>query len=296
MKKNVLLGALSVFALISLKAQGPIDGFFNQKGKTTICLGYSYGSFDEFFVGTEKIEPVPAHDKIEQTIYNLYVKYGITDKLELVLDLPYIKAEGNGDPDPINGATEQSDFQDVTFYLKYAPFETVYENYSVKGIIALGGTIPFGYEPNGILSIGNGAPAFESKVGLQLSAKSGFFGLILGGYTVRGKADNNLGVGDGQDFDAPNGWNSTIKLGYAGPHFYVDAWIDGQSSDTDIDIFGAGFVGNFPETAVNFSRVGATFYLPFNSAVGVSVGGGTVVTGRNLGNTTWYTGGISWNL
>ncbi len=299
MKKGLaIFGSVLVLLMFTgaLNAQGPVDGFFNKKGRANISLSYSYGNYDEFYVAGQKVEGVPRHNEIDQTIYNLYVKYGLTDNLTLIANLPYIKGEGNGEPDPANNTTEQSDFQDVSVFIKWAPYVKELNNGSMTYIAALGGSLPLGYEPNGILSLGTGAPGLDGKLGLQYKNNSGFFGTVIAGYGLRGKADNNLGTGDGQKFNAPNVANAMLKLGYAGSHFYVDAWFDAQTSLSGVDIMGEGFVGNFPETIVNYSRLGANVYVPFTSFIGASAGIGTVLDGRNIGLTTYYSGGITLNL
>lgn len=297
--KIKFLVSASVLSLVftnASKAQGLVDGFFEQKGKTSITLSYTYGNYDEFYVSGQKVNGVPALNEIDQTIYSVYAKYGLADNLSLIANLPYIMAEGNGGPDPVNGTTEQSDFQDVSVFVKWAPYVEQLNSGSVTYFAALGGSIPLGYEPNGILSLGTGAPGLDGKLGLQYNNNSGFFGTLIAGYGLRGKADNNLGTGDGEEFDAPNVANALFKLGYAGKHFYVDGWLDAQTSLSGVDIMGEGFAGNFPETRVGYSRIGANLYVPFTPFIGASAGFGTVIDGRNIGLTTYYSGGITLNF
>lgn len=291
----VSLPVLFLVFTVTSSAQGPVDGFFDKKEKVSITLSYTHGNYDDFYVGGQKVEGVPVHNEIDQTIYSLYAKYGLADNITVIASLPYIKAEGNGGADPVNGTTEQSDFQDASVFVKWAPYVEQLSNGSVTYLVALGGSIPLGYEPNGILSLGTGAPGLDGKLGIQYNNNSGFFGTIIAGYGLRGKADNNAS-GGGEDFDAPNVANVVFKLGYAGKHFYVDGWFDGQTSLSGVDIMGEGFAGNFPETRVGYSRAGANLYVPFTSFIGASAGFGTVIDGRNIGLTTYYTGGITLNL
>ncbi|WP_289038768.1 hypothetical protein [uncultured Zobellia sp.] len=280
----------------NLNAQGPIDGFFSKKGKTSISLSYLSGNYDKFYVGGQEVSPVPAHNEIDQTIYSLHATYAVTDNLTAIANLPYIKKEGNGVADPINGTTEQSDFQDLSIFLKWAPFTKNLENGSMTYIVALGGSVPLGYEPSGILSLGSGAPGIDAKVGLQYKNNNGFFAMVMGGYGHRGKADNNFNLGNGSDFDAPDVVNAVLKLGYAGKHFYLDAFLDSQSSLNGVDIMGPGFAGNFPETIVNYSKLGGTVFVPFTKFIGASIGGATIIDGRNIGKNKYYNVGLTLNL
>lgn len=289
-----LLTAASLFMNL-IYAQGLIDGFFNKKGRASFTLSYTSAVYDSFYVADEKVEGVPAHNSIDQSIYNLYATYALADDLSLVASLPYISAKGNGEADPVNGTTEQSDFQDLNLFLKWAPYVSELSNGSLTYFVALGGLVPLGYEPNGILSLGTGAPGVDGKVGLQYKNNSGFFGAFIAGYGLRGKASNNLN-GGGPDFDAPNVANGVFKLGYAGGSIYVDAWYDFQYSLDGVDIMGEGFDGNFPETDVDFNRIGANVYVPLTPLIGLSAGFGTTVSGRNIGISTSYSGGLTFNL
>lgn len=296
MKSKIKLVALTILlcmANATIKAQGLVDGFFNKKGEGNISLSYSYSSYDKFYVAEVEMDGVPAHNEISQNIYNLYANYGITDRLTAIINLPYISTKGKGDPDPVNGTTEQSEIQDLSMVLKYDLHTKGFNNGNIKFFTALGGSIPFGYEPNGILSIGNGAATIDTKLGTHYKNNSGFFGTLALGYTFRGKADNNLGVGDGSDFDAPNSFNSLIKLGYSSAAIYLDAWFDSQTTTGDaVDIGASEFFGNFPETKVNYSRIGANVFVPIIENFGANAGVGVLVDGRNIGKSTTITLGV----
>jgi len=300
MKKRIavlapIMIATSIFTH-GLSAQGPIDGFFSKKGKASISLSYLSGNYDEFYVGGEEVSPVPAHNEIDQTIYSLYATYAITDNIAVIGNLPYIQKEGNGSADPINGTTEQSDFQDISAFVKWAPYIKELPNGTMTYIVALGGSIPLNYEPSGILSNGSGAPGIDGKLGLQYKNNSGFFAMVIGGYGLRGKSDNNFNLGTGDKFDAPDVVNAVVKIGFAAKNFYLDAFLDSQTSLNGVDIMGPGFAGNFPETIVNYSKIGGNLYIPFTNFIGASFGGGAIIDGRNIGKNTYYNGGITLNL
>jgi len=297
LKLLLILTLLFFIKIQTLNAQVSIDCFFNEKGTANVALSYTNVNFDTFYLGEIEADPVPAHEEVNQTIYNIYANYGITDKITVIAALPYFSADNtNGALDPVNNTNEQSGIQDLSVIVKWAPFEEIKENGKVIYLVALGGSYAFDYEPTGILSIGNGAPSFDSKVGLQYNDNSGFFGNVIVGYSLRGEADNNLGLGNGDSFNVPNSYNTQIKLGYACNIFYADLWYDSQKTNKGIDTGGDGFFGNFPETKVNYSRVGLNLFSPITKNIGVSVGAGTVVDGRNVGKTTYYSGALVLSL
>ena len=89
------------------------------KNNGNISLSYTYDSYKKFYAGTEKIPEVPAHKKITQNIVSVFANYGITDRLEAIVNLPYISAKGHGQPDPFSMQTEAKGLQDLTIFLKY---------------------------------------------------------------------------------------------------------------------------------------------------------------------------------
>jgi hypothetical protein len=293
-QSNLFLGLiLGLLVTAQTNAQGLLDGFSPKKGDLSITTSYTSSNFEKFYEGKNKVDAVPAHKEIKQNIFSIYAKYGITDKLSVITSLPYISAEGKGAPDPVNGTTEQKDFQDVSIAIKYKAYAINLKKASLDLITALGVDIPTGYEPNGILSLGTGAFSTNLTAGLHLQTNSGFFTSFLNTYHIRGKADNNNG---GDRFDAPNAYYTSGKVGYASSLFYVEAWVDYLSSSDGVDIGGPGFTGNFPETKVEYTRVGATIYKNIIPELGLSLGFGKVVDGRNLGDSTNFSVGLTYNF
>ncbi len=292
-KFTLLCFLLACCCVSTLTGQGIVDGFFHPQGRLTLTGGATVGTFDDFYVGENLSERVPVHGKITQRIYNLYGKYGVTDNLNLIVNVPYIDTNGEGGPDPVNGALQQSGLQDVSVMAHYRPFSVSVAGGQLDGLASAGFSLPGNYEPNGILSIGSGATTAEVKLGGHYQLKSGFFATAIAGYSLRGKADDNLGISEDGSFDVPNAVTAMAKLGYAGGFFYVDGWVDYQSSSAGVDIMGPGFTGNFPETKVDYTRIGFTAFMPLNTTAGVSFGYGSVLSGRNIGTTSYLTGGLT---
>ena len=270
----------------ALLAQGMVDGFFQPRGQGSITLGYAKVRADEFYVADMKVGPIPAHNEITQDIFSLFANYGLTDDLTVVVSAPYIRAAGDGAADPFNSETSVSGLQDIQAVLKYRVVSVETGGGRFDGLVSLGGTIPTGYENNGILSLGSGATAADFGLGGHYHFDSGLFFTAVGSYSLRGEAENNFGVSPenvtAQDFDVPNALLGMAKVGYAGANFYAEGWIDTQQSLDGVDIMGPGFFGNFPETEVNYTRVGASVYVPFGRHLGGSISYSTLIDGRNI--------------
>ena len=57
-----------------------------------------------------------------------------------------------------------------------------------------------------------------------------------------------------------------------------------------------GFTGFFPSTRVNYLRLGASAYRPITNGFGLTLGANTYVAGRNIGKSTGYSAGITYNF
>ncbi|MGY5352055.1 hypothetical protein ACXGQW_05760 [Wenyingzhuangia sp. IMCC45533] len=276
----------------SVQAQGYIDGFFSEQGALSVTTSYTRGSFDEFYFGKEKknLDDETPFDEITQDIYDVYAKYEVAADLVAFVNIPFIVADAGGKVDPINGETSVSGIQDIALGLKYRIHEFEFETSDLSILSGLTFGIPGDYEPNGILSIGSGSFNTDFTTGLHLNTEVGFFSTVLASYSYRDDAQGN------GDFDVPNAFLATAKIGYASSLFYADAWIDHSNSLSGIDISDADFGGRFPATEVEYTRVGATLYKKFVENFGASVGFGTVLDGRNVGKATTFSAGLTYDI
>lgn len=293
-KLNSLL--LSFIVLITISnpsnAQGLLDGFTPKKGDLSITASYTNSTYDEFYAGTEKVDVT----ETEQNIISLYAKYGISDRFSVILNVPYINAERNdGTPDPINGETSLSEFQDISVALKFNAAKFSFKGGNLNIITALTTHIPTGYEPNGILSNGNGTFGVDYTAGLHLNTNVGFFSTLLASYNLRDDAENNFLPG-GEDFNVPNSFALSGKIGYASNFIYVEAWAHHINAVDGIDISSPDFIGNLPETNVDYGSVGITVYKNILPYLGISASYGTVVNGRNVSLYENFSAGITYNF
>jgi hypothetical protein len=94
----------------------------------------------------------------------------------------------------------------------------------------------------------------------------------------------------------PDAVLSQVKVGYASSRFYIDGYVGNQTSTGGVDILRNGFTGVFPATKVNYTRVGGTIYAPIDPNIGLSIGGGGIIDGRNVGKSYYATAGFTYNF
>jgi len=295
---NVLMLSLilSIIITSNVNSQGIIDGFTPKKGDYSVTASYTYSNFDEFYVGETKMKLLDALplDEITQNIVSLYAKYGISDRVAVILNVPFINAESaNGANDPINSVTSFSDVQDISVALKINAGKLDFKGGNLNLITGFTTVVPTGYEANGVLSAGSGAWGFDYTAGLHLNTNTGIFTTLLAGYNLRADAKNNQGA---KNFEVPNAFTLSGKLGYATDFIYVETWAYYLNSDEGVDIGGTGFTGNLPETDVENSSIGITVYKNIVPQLGISLGYGKVIDGRNISASDNLSIGLTYNF
>ena len=294
-KKNDRVLTLAVVCMLLTTfcmAQSPVSGFMKKKGEGALVLSYSHESYDKVFLVPNEADGVPVFNDVTTTSISFYGEIGVTDKFNIVLNVPYVKSEGNASSAELenNGfENERKGLQDLKIYAKYK-FHTIdFEKSSLDFIGSVGVETPIGdYSANeglqSIIAIGNESFRFSALGIATFKTNSGVFVTGQAGYSFRAS-------------NVPNALITELKLGYAASKFYVDAFVANQLSDKEgVDILGEGFVGFFPATRVNYTRVGVNGYAPLYGGVGLTAGVNSYVSGRNIGKSTGFYGGLVYSF
>ncbi len=292
MQSNRLLSALALFCLPVLAlAQSPVSGFMNGKGHGAVALSYTAEQYDNVFLVPNEAQGVPVFNEVNLNSVSLYASYGISNRLDVVLGLPYIQAKGNANEtvlQELGFENERSGIQDVSIFLKYNPYSLDGAIGKLDFILAAGLKTPLGnYKADeglqSIIAIGNRATSANGLAIAQFRTPSGFFAATQIGYSLR-------------NGEVPNALVGEIKAGYGNRYFYVDAWYAGQVSDGGVNILGEGFEGFFPATDVTFTRAGLSVFVPVAGGFGVSAGVNKYLTGRNIGEATGFSAALVYSF
>ncbi len=98
---KVSLSALLIipFFLASMQqpiAQHLVSGFSQGKGKFAVAVSTTREKFDEFYLGEKKSSiTIRKLDKVITQSINLYTAYGLTNKIDLIINIPYIITQSN---------------------------------------------------------------------------------------------------------------------------------------------------------------------------------------------------------
>jgi len=286
---------LAIFCLLTsslLLAQSPVSGFMKKNNEGSFVVSYSYEKYDKVFLVPQEVDGVPVFNEVTNTSISLYGEYGITDNLNVVFNVPYIKSEGEagqGTLDNLGFENTREGIQDLSLYIKYNFHTFNFDKSELKFIGSIGLETPLSdYKANeglqSIIAIGNHSSSFNALGIVNFKVDSGFFTTGQVGYSFN-------------DSGAPHALLSQLKVGYAASKFYVDGYVANQLSEKDgVDILGDGFTGYFPATRVNYTRVGLNGFVPIIDGIGITAGANTYVAGRNLGKSTGFYGGLVYSF
>ena len=276
----ILLSVSAIFSSVAY-SQSIVDGFVKAKGHGSAVLSYSWERYDQFYFGdTKRDAPDPFGGEISTQSVSLYGVMGITDDLNVVLNLPYINAQGSGSEE--TGPDQSvSGLQDIELALKWRPLVFENDQGKLSFLAAAGFATPLSsYAADSVLSIGNGATRVDGRLITHYQLSSGLFAELQAGYSVRSN-------------EVPNATLLSAKVGFAASSFYVDLWSATQLSSSDApDIGGVPFSA----TRVNYTQIGLSVYYPFSTSFGVSAGAAQYVSGRNVGLSTRLSGGLVYNF
>ena len=268
------------------------------KGHGSVVLSGTTERYESVYLAPDKIDGVPIFQEVRVNSLNLYATYGLSDKIDAIVSLPYIQSKGKAPGTVINDlnalystqgyANIRQGLQDITALLKFKSYSVELGSsvLDLLGVVSVSTPLSdyqtntgYGY----IIAIGNRATKYSAAGVAHLKTSTGIFATAQVGYSLR------TGL-------VPNALIGEAKLGYAGPKTYFEGSASFQESNGGTDISEAGFNGFFPSTRVNFIRIGASAYRPIANGFGLTLGASTYVAGRNIGKATGYSAGVTYNF
>lgn|GEM_PF-4417310 len=246
-------------------AQPLVDGFTPGRGELEFALGVADQRYDDFYVGSAPAGGFRNIDEVVAQIVTLYGSYGLTDTLQLAVNIPWIHRETTGDA----LRREDEGLQDGSIYLNWRvqTWETRFLGPGYFSLLAAGGvTTPLSdYEPDRLTSLGHHSTDLEALVTLHQVWNSGWYASLQLGHSWR------LG-------DPPNAFSTTVRGGWFHADFFTALWWQGMDSTRGTDIGD----GPFSTNEVDSQRLGAEITYRITEAVAVSAKGSAVIDGRNV--------------
>ena len=277
-----------------MNAQTEIDGIMMSKGNFCFGTVYHYGSWDKYWEGTFKRENLNFGTVSTKSVA-LMGNYGVSDKLNLIFSLPYVETAASA------GTMEsQKGLQDVSFTVKYMPFEktigkATYSFYALAGLSAPVSNYPADYLP---LSLGlQGKTASLRLMGDYQRGR--FFTTISGAYvkkaniTIDRNAYYTTEMHYTNEVDMPDAISVNFRIGYRSNRLITEVLLDNwvtQSGGFDITTNNMPFLSN----TMNALKIGVNTKYTLKKVPALSIIGGCnfVTEGRNVGQSITFYGGL----
>lgn len=301
LSKIIICKLIFFYLLLSLTisgfAQTDIDGVMMRKN--AFCVGTMYGqsSWKNYWEAALKRDN-ENFGTVSTTTYSILGNYGITNNLNVLFGLPFIKTKASAGQ--LKG---QKGIQDLSFWVKWKPYSEKIWSGRLSLFIIGGFSLPVsGYTADFLpMSIG-----LESK-NLSLRAmadyqRGAWFGTISGTYVRR----SNINIDRTAYYTTemhyttevrmPDAASFNIRAGYRNKGLIAEAVFDNWNTLGGFDIARNNMP--FPSNKMNATRVGFNFKydMPFHRQISITGNGMITVAGRNLGQSTGFNAGILYVL
>ena len=292
MKKFYLICLL--LAPLFIYAQTEIDGIMMSKNNFCFGVVYQHSSWDEYWEGTFKRENLNLGTVSTKSV-TLMGNYGVSDKLNLIFSLPYVKTIASAGT---MGGREG--LQDVSLTVKYMPLEKTIGN-ATYSLYALGGiSTPVSNYSADYLPLSIGLRGKTASIRLMGDYQRGHFFTTLSGAYVK-KANIHIDRNSyyttqmhyTNEVDMPDGISINLRIGYRSKRLIAEAILDNwvtQSGGFDITTNNMPF----PSNTMNALKVGVNTKYTLQKIPALSLIGGCnfVTEGRNIGQSNTFYGGL----
>jgi hypothetical protein len=298
-KTKFLLVTALAFSLVATlaKAQTVDDAIMMNKKQWCNGLTYMHSSWNEYWEGTTKRDNKNLGTVTTQSVMYM-TSYGITDKLNLLVNVPYVWTKASAGT--LHG---MKGFQDIDVDLKYEFYKTKIGNGRLSLIGLAGFSTPLSNYENDFLpmSIGLGSTNLSGR--LTADYQNGlFFATISSAYVFRSNVTidrtsyytNQINYTN--EVDIPNQLNSNLFVGIRNSSLTAQVQLMNMYTFGGFDIRknDMPFVSN----QMNMTSLGAhvKYFLPFVTNLEVVASADFVIAGRNVGQAQTYMGGFFYIL
>ncbi len=297
MKKVLTTIAVLCCTYFATHAQTDIDGLMMQKN--FFCVGPTYGtsSWKNYWEGTNKRDNLNL-GKVTTATAMLMGNYGITDKLNLLFGLPYIKTKASA-----GQLAGQKGLQDLSFFVKWVAKEKHIGKGNLKAIVMGGLSTPVSNYTADILPLSIGLKSKTAMIRLMADYEMGdWFATASATYNFRNNVqlDRNTYYTTEMHYTnevkMPNATYFNLRAGYRSSTWIIEAIADKWTTLGGFDIT----KNNMPflSNKMNATRVGVhvKYDTDFVNGLSFVADAGTTVAGRNVGQSTSFGGGIFYIL
>ena len=300
MKKNIIKKnkIISIFICLlffnqAIFAQTDIDGLMMQKN--FFCVGPTVGksSWKNYWEGTFKRDNGNL-GTVSSTTAMIMGNYGVTDKLNVLFGLPYIKTKASA-----GQLAGQKGLQDLSLFVKWAAIEKMIGKANLKTILIGGYSTPVSNYTPDLLPLSIGLQSKTAMIRLMADYEIGdWFATASGTYNFRNNVtlDRNTYYTTEMHYTnkvkMPDATYFNVRAGYRSSTWIIEAIADKWTTIDGFDIS----KNNMPflSNKMNATKLGMhiKYDTDFINGLSFVADASTTVAGRNVGQSTSFGGGI----
>lgn len=292
--KNFAWGLFLSLTCVGAYAQTPTDGFIMQKGEICIASTYQTESWDHYWEGTFYRDN-PNLGTLTTNSWNNMFALGILNKVNLIAMLPYVSTQASA-----GTSKGHQGWQDLGVWLKAKPFETSLGNHHFEAYVTGGISTPASaYYPDYLpFSIGLGSTVISGRGAVHFQTAKGIYIGAQGGYSYRSNihlertnyfTDRSYTT---EEVLMPNVADYSATVGYFKGALRLEAsyavmnTLGGNDMRRNEPPFPAN---NMDRTSLNFL---GQYRFPFLKGLGLTTNAAYVLSGRNVGKSLMFGGGV----
>ena len=287
----------TVFIHTKLFAQTDMDAIMMQRKQFCVGPMFGYSSWKNYWEGTFKRDNANM-GTVSATTYSIMGNYGVTNKLNLLFNVPYIKTKASA-----GQLHSMSGLQDISLWVKYMPVEEelgpgVFSIYTLGGLSFPSSNYVADYLP---MSIGLKSTnlSFRLMADYQIS---NWFATLSGTYVSRSnvKIDRSsyytTELHYTNEVKMPDAMQFGFRTGIRNEKIIAEALLSNYTTLGGFDIT----KNNMPflSNKMNSTSIGVNFKYNLNTPAGLSITGGAqqTIAGRNVGQATGFNAGVFYIL
>jgi len=295
-KTTAFIIGLVFFKQLSF-AQTDIDGLMMRKN--FFCVGPTIGtsSWKNYWEGTFKRDNANL-GTVRATTAMIMGNFGITDKLNVLFGLPYIKTKASA-----GNFKGQKGLQDLSLWVKWVAREQKIGKGNLKGIVMGGYATPVSDYYIDLMATAIGMHSKTGTIRLMVDYELGnWFATLSGAYMSRSNVtlDRNTYYTTEMHYTdevrMPDANNVNFRIGYRSSTWIVEGIVDRFNTLGGFDMTknNMPFVSNDMEATKLGLHV--KYDTDFVNGLSFVADANTTVAGRNVGQSTSFGGGIFYIL
>ena len=292
-KSIFIMSVIAIVCATNVCAQTDIDGIMMEKN--ALCVGpmFGYSSWTNYWEGTLKRDNENL-GKVSTTMYSLMGNYGISNKLNVLFGVPYIKTEASAGT--LKG---MEGIQDLSLWLKWKAFSKKIGQGRLS-LFAIGGySLPMSDYVADFLPMAIGLHSknlsFRGMADYQAGA---WFGTASGTYTFRSNIEIDrtsyytTEMHYSNEVEMPDAASFNVRAGYRNKGLIAEAVLDNWTTLGGFDITRNNMP--FPSNKMNSTRILFNFKydIPFHPQLSLTGNAFTTIAGRNVGQASGFNAGI----